>query len=438
MKPSIFNIVLFSKKGGSVIFNTLTRSVVKVGDRAYSMLLKDPAFRSASAERFRENFPEFKGLCEMGFIAENTIDEFLVFKYWYNKEKFKNETCVVTFAPLYRCNMRCVYCFEGDICDTVPDMTADTFKASLSFLEKYIETRRPRLLDFNLFGGEPLLRRELAENLLAGVRALCARQKVRVEVNVVTNGTLMQRDDLSALKRLGVGSIQVTIDGERETHDKRRPFKNKKGSFDVVFRNTLAAIDAGFQVVLNMNFDKGNYGSISAFLEKFPAKYRKRVFVKFSPIKVTRSSRLQTHKLPGDESAEMFFGLTKKLYDGGYRLDGLELNEYGPCTFLRNNFLTIDPRGDIGKCIYGMGDRDFVIGNVKDDFDLLMQNVSQFVAVEPDFGSACRECAVLPLCMGGCRRESRAACGKKGGFLCGKKSIENGILKSLAYCEGGR
>lgn len=437
MKPSIFNVRLSSKRGNTTLFNTLTRSIIRIGSCDYAKLLRSPSFQSASAEKFSVEFPEYKELRDNGFITENAIDEFLVFKYWYNKEKFKNETCVVTFAPLYRCNMRCVYCFEGDICDTMPDMTPDTFNAALSFLEKYVKTRSPRMLDLNLFGGEPLLNRDLAERLLSGARTLCARQGVRLEVNVVTNGALMCGGNLRSLKQLGVNSFQVTIDGERKMHDVRRPFKNKTGSFDVIFRNTLEAIDAGFQVILNMNFDRDNYSSILSFLGKVPVQYRDRVFIKFSPIKTTKTSRLQTHKLPGEDSAEMFFKLTKKLYDEGYRTDGLELNEYGPCTFLRNNFLTIDPQGNIGKCIYGMGDKDFVVGNVNDDFELSMQNISQFVAIEPDFGAACRKCSVLPLCMGGCRRENLAAGGSQTGIICGKHSIEKGILKALAYSEGG-
>lgn len=437
MKPSMFNVKLSLNAGSSVLFNTLTRSVVKVDSESYQKMLKNPDFISADAERFTKQFPTHGALKDIGFVTENQIDEFLVFKYWLNKEKFKNNCCVVTFAPLYRCNMQCVYCFEGGFsAKASPDMAPKTLKAAMGFMDKYLGQKKPRVLDFNLFGGEPLLSGKLSRQLISELQIISKKHSVRLDINVVTNGSLLSTGNLKLLSELGVKSLQITLDGEKEAHDARRPFKNRVSSFDVIYKNLLLAVDAGFSVVLNMNYDNSNYLSITRFLKKFPNSYRSRVHVKFSPIKVTKNNSQQTHKFPGNDSAEIFYKLTKTLVDENYKLEGLEFNEYGPCTFLRHNFFTIDPQGNIGKCIYGLGDPDFIIGSVGDDFDILMQNISQFVAVEPDLNGKCKKCSVLPLCMGGCRREALAANGILSGLLCQEGGIKRGFLKSLTYCLG--
>jgi uncharacterized protein len=86
-------------------------------------------------------------------------------------------------------------------------------------------------VDVILHGGEPLLAG--AEWLADLVGSLRAPVPAQVQVSLQTNGTLLDRPLLSALKRLGI-SVGVSLDGDVEATGRHRRFANGRNSFDAV------------------------------------------------------------------------------------------------------------------------------------------------------------------------------------------------------------
>jgi len=65
-----------------------------------------------------------------------------------------------------------------------------------------------------------------------------------------------------------VNFIEVTIDGSKEYHDKRRHTKNQKETFDKIFNNILSIVEgeSAIQMRIRCNVDRNNYLGVSPLL----------------------------------------------------------------------------------------------------------------------------------------------------------------------------
>jgi uncharacterized protein len=104
-------------------------------------------------------------------------------------------------------------------------------------------------VDVILHGGEPLLAG--AEWLARLVGLLRANVPAQVNVSVQTNGTLLDRPMLTALKSLGVG-VGVSLDGDAQATGRHRRYASGRNSFD--------AVAAGLDLLRSPEFEKCYHG----------------------------------------------------------------------------------------------------------------------------------------------------------------------------------
>lgn len=131
-----------------------------------------------------------------------------------------------------RCDLHCLHCGSDCISDpTTPDMPLDLF---LGVLNEVAGTLDPGKVTVCLTGGEPSLR----EDLEGCVGEISARG---FPVGMVTNGWSMTEKRLSGLASAGLGALTVSLDGERETHDRLR---GRKGSFERACRTLRMAAES--------------------------------------------------------------------------------------------------------------------------------------------------------------------------------------------------
>ncbi|MBC8123008.1 MAG: SPASM domain-containing protein, partial [Gemmatimonadaceae bacterium] len=72
-----------------------------------------------------------------------------------------------------------------------------------------------------------------------------------------------------------------------------------------------------------------------------------------------------------------------------------------PCTAVRANELVIGSEGELYKCWDSVGNRNEVIGNVRDWRDT-NGRLHKWLTYDPFSDPDCRNCVALPVCMGGC------------------------------------
>ena len=99
----------------------------------------------------------------------------------------------------YRCPLRCTYCSNPVDWAERPDGLATE-----DWLRVFREAEELGVVQLNLTGGEPLLRRDL-ETLVAGARAL------DLYTNLITSGLPLKRERLQALRAAGLDNVQVSV-----------------------------------------------------------------------------------------------------------------------------------------------------------------------------------------------------------------------------------
>lgn len=419
MKLSQFNYQKI-KNDEVILFNTLSRAIIKIPIDIFEELQKD-------INNFN-NFELIKILKDNNFIVDDSINEFYTYKYWFNSLKYQRKYLTITYLTTYLCNFNCVYCFEGNSNEIKGNhLSINDIKEFLLNTIKYIS---PKFIDFNFFGGEPLMDIKSLKEIAQFLKCIENDLNIKSIINIVSNGYLITPTLLSDLKKLNVKSFQITIDGLANEHDKRRFLKNNDTTFNKIYENLLLLIKENFEVIINMNFDSKNYISIIKFLEFFPIKYRNKVFIKFSPLKSTENNCKIMDKLDSVELAEISNLLIKSLNNLGYANKELEMYEYGPCLSKIKNSLIIDPYGNISKCIFGIGNPRFTKCNILDInknkylYNMLFSEHEYKI----NYLDECYSCSALPLCMGGCTRENIEKDLSCSTVNCKKETLEKSIV----------
>ena len=111
----------------------------------------------------------------------------------------------------------------------------------------------------NLFGGEPLINMNVGFYILEKVKSYCDENKIGFSSGIITNGTLLDIKNIEKLHSFNCQSVQVTLDGVKEVHNRRRMYADGKGSFDEII-NTIRILNERNDIyhVIRINIDKTN------------------------------------------------------------------------------------------------------------------------------------------------------------------------------------
>lgn len=137
----------------------------------------------------------------------------------------------VSLFLTHRCNLRCRYCYNGEQFDRT--MSWATAKRAVDFAFEYVPSG---LLVLSFFGGEPMLARELLEQITAYARPEAERRGRQLCFSLPTNGTILD-DRLVAFLTANEFQVQVSIDGSRDAQDANRVFADGRGTGTSVSRN---------------------------------------------------------------------------------------------------------------------------------------------------------------------------------------------------------
>lgn len=152
------------------------------------------------------------------------------------------------------CNLRCSHCYhnrEGEdhashsqrdnlmIFDDVVNMIDDL---------NYTCQRWNFFPRFQISGGEPMMRKDL-------MKILDYTKNLDIEVRLLTNGTLITEQKAKELKKRGIDRLQISIDGDRETHNKIR---GREYAYDKVMEGIKNCSNADILVTVSMTAMQSN------------------------------------------------------------------------------------------------------------------------------------------------------------------------------------
>jgi uncharacterized protein len=175
------------------------------------------------------------------------------------------------------CNLGCGYCFQNTGQDETGGnrpprirhsrLTSETITTILEFAGRQMRLSGLDKLTVLLFGGEPLLNPRGCVELLTR-----AADYGLVRANMISNLTLMTPRLARQLSDAGLREVQVTFDGDRETHDHIRVRRSRGGTFDTILANLAMASEAApLRWTLRVNVSHRNHGGMDALIERLGA-----------------------------------------------------------------------------------------------------------------------------------------------------------------------
>lgn len=172
------------------------------------------------------------------------------------------------------CNLGCAYCFQNTAQDPTGGsrppriahsrLTSETIGRILDFTGARMAEAGMERLRVMLFGGEPLLNPRGCRELLTRAKDVGMRKAF-----MTSNGTLLTPPLAKQLADLGLCNIQVTFDGDRETHDSIRVTRSGGATFDTIIEN-MARVSAVAPLtwMLRINISHHNVESIGAMIDQ--------------------------------------------------------------------------------------------------------------------------------------------------------------------------
>lgn len=384
MELSNYNVIKKTKKG-SIIYNSFSGGLIEL-DKQNTQLLLNKQFADIDIAYITD-------LEKNGIVVSSQEDELLLFER-LKKQHINNSALLkVTILPTTNCNLDCDYCFERK---RKMIMSKTLVGQMREFLRSYItDMGHYKVVSLNWFGGEPLLNIELLEFVYNSMISLIAELRLEVINTVITNGTLLDKNRINLLKKMNnLQFVQVTIDGVKEMHDKRRVLIGGS-SFDLIINNIKQAINS-LPIVIRINIDKRNLDEIEQLileLSEIPG-LKENVFIDFAKVIGDKSSCYRNDEF--SLKFKYFENLLKK-----YQFRHTLMNMYPQstlvqCDSITNHNLVIDANGDIYRCIEVLGDKTYCIGNIMEKRELKDNKIKENEYAE------CKKCNIYPICHGGC------------------------------------
>jgi len=174
-----------------------------------------------------------------------------------------SKTLVLTLIPSYTCNLACAYCLQGK--DKIKNIiTNENLQKVLKFFKKKIKTdfAEEKIINkivVRFYGGEPLLHKHILQKFCEETYGIALKYKLPIIYQMPMNLTILDDDLIKIIKKYKI-SIQVTIDGTKNSHDARRITKDGKGTYDLIIENLIKIINAGLKknITIRINIDEKN------------------------------------------------------------------------------------------------------------------------------------------------------------------------------------
>lgn len=413
MKQSIYNFI-YNSNNDFVIYNSFTGAVALLNNYEKDCYEKMSFTDSELIEKLHYG----------GFIIEDSYDELAFMKMNFLRKRYSENTLSMCIAPTLNCNFRCSYCFENNIRSS-GSISEDTMKCIFSYLKDNIENIKELIVTW--YGGEPLLEIDKIVYMSEKMMEICEDNDVEYHSTMITNGYLLNEINVDKLNKCKIENIQVTLDGNKFWHNKKRYLVNGNGTYDVILNNIKKNYKKLPFINIRINADKNNIKYIYEVINNLE-NFTEKIF--FNIAKVNNNNSTYTDKMCLSD-AEYF----EKIMENQFRdyRDKIE-NLLNPCkTYFCNaqlyNTLVIDNRGYLYKCWTDIGYTNRAFGNINNVKSLDINKFSEYFNIDPFDDSECNRCKYLPLCLGGCPYQYKNRKSRECTFI--KDRLEEILISTL-------
>jgi uncharacterized protein len=433
-RVSRYNFFIPLEKGDTLAYNSIGNSLAvwdKFEREIYDIIAggagTEAAMSVAGNERYLSSVVE--SLRRGFFIVRRDLDERKKIDEAVRLIRFDDSGLSLTIAPTLSCNFACDYCFQGDHART-PTMPWDVSGKLLNFVKKKLAGKDR--LGVSWYGGEPLLAKDTLFGLSEELITVCEGIGVSYSASIVTNGYFLTPDVAERLAGLKVTSIQVTLDGDRDVHDKRRPLIGGGATFDRIVGNLVEAVrDTRLGISVRVNIDRRNSDSIERLIDRLcdaGLAGRKNFSMYFAPVDICSREclKIASEVMPLEEYAKIEMKLLKVASERGLAKPSMPFRMFSLCAAVKPNGFVVLPNGDVHKCWNTVSYPDERVCGI-DGIDGADSTETQARWLGQELFSIpeCETCPILVNCAGGCADKAR------GGMSNPCRSLKHNILDRL-------
>lgn len=397
MKNSLYNIHL-KISGHDVLYNTFSGKFIKLTPEIVEYMDKKDSNNKL------EDILESKS-----FIVKDDIDEKEMIKSLYMQKRYDSKAYLLTLNTSLDCNLNCWYCYESHLPNS--HMSLDLVERILNHLVLKHKQAPFETLKLSFFGGEPMMNYKAISALLKGVKEQAMNNKFKVELFFTTNGTFITERYIDLLKPFTT-RFQITIDGDKESHNSIRKFKDvqKQNCYERILKGLelLNNADANFYFTLRINYDNNVLNNISSLIKDLSFLDRKKAIISLQKVWQCNASQIDITKL---------FEVIDSINNAGFLTSTYQLSRgFSSCYADCFNQAVINYDGKVFKCTA----RDFSeetaygylnsMGFIEWNTELTKKRMSLEIPTK------CKNCKLLPCCPG----------------ICSQKLIENVDSKEIS------
>jgi uncharacterized protein len=453
LKPSLFTVRVPLPEDEMFLMNMLSDAQLVVSGDVVALLDRIGHGDGCGTQEERE---AVSLLAEHGFLVESHEAERQALNRFLSDVKNDTEELNVTVLTTLQCNFACEYCFQGDHGDynrRAERMSMETAIRLGDWIEGEIDRIAPERLVLTFFGGEPLLNLPVMYYLAERTWNATQARGLRSVVNIITNGLLLTPDVVDRMLPFGLNGIKITLDGDRDVHNRMRPLRGGQGTFDRIIEN-IRRVAGKARIAVGGNFDESSVDSFPALLEylksqDFGDKLSKVFFkpiVRTEPVSakgiIPLTPVAATNALNGtcmtsvgsgagkacdscnvlDEKMTWLRAETRRL--GFPTHDGVH---NGPCHVHKQHAHTVGPDGSLYACPGFTGQLAMSTGHIDGRRDVWRESaLERFERLHP--WKKCGDCAFIPTCAGGCVAASYSQLGDMNTPTCHRSAFESAVI----------
>jgi len=339
------------------------------------------------------------------------------------------------------CNLACSYCY---ISKRPAKMSLATAEKIVGFI--YKNARKGEKNSIGFFGGEPLIEFDLMKKIVEMIERHPRFTEFEFSFNVTSNGTIFSDEIAEFFTEHQIGYC-ISCDGESQTQDAFRRFKDGSGTFDIVNANLIKAA-ARLPVQVNAVLTPNTLNRLPDNVRYFIKLGIKQIFINTDFSAKWKPEHVPAHKAAMDEIADIHIDSYRQnnpifisvidekiavIHRGGY-FPGEK------CQMGRKEF-AFTPAGDIFPCerlVYdGAPENSLCLGNV--DTGVYLNRLSCHMSAGGETNSECVNCTIRGYCIHWCGCSNYHATGyynRVGAFLCaGEKNAITAALRVIEALE---